>query len=65
MPIATGRQQLARERDAAVDDAAPLLPLDELGKSGQGRPTSQDALPRDRVDFESDQSFPASDPPSR
>jgi hypothetical protein len=41
------------------------LPLDELGKSGQGRPTSKEALPKDRVELESDQSFPASDPPSR
>jgi hypothetical protein len=44
---------------------APALPLCELGKSGQGRPTTADALPRDRVELESDQSFPASDPPSR
>jgi hypothetical protein len=40
------------------------LPADELGKSGQARPTSKDARPKDEVDEAVDESFPASDPPA-
>lgn len=53
---------LPSERGEAGD--LKRVPVDELGKSGQARPTSKEAKPKDDVDEAVDESFPASDPPS-
>jgi hypothetical protein len=51
-----------RERGESGD--LHKLPVDQLGKSGQARPTSKEAKPKDAIDQAVDASFPASDPPA-
>ena len=60
-----------QQRDERAGDKTPgeqgdlkKLPVDELGKSGQARPASKEAKPKDDVDEAVDESFPASDPPA-
>jgi hypothetical protein len=59
---AKSKEELVRGRGESGD--LRRLPVDELGKSGQSRPASREAKPKDEVDEAVDESFPASDPPA-
>jgi hypothetical protein len=54
----------AEERLDGESGEIELLPAEDLGKSGQARPTTDEAKPEDKVEEASVDSFPASDPPA-